>query len=179
MQTGIGRGGVALVILLALAACGGPPVPAAPEPGDLGAEIHPGPEAPEKPAGACWAQDVSPLTIETVTEQVQVSPEERAPDGSVLHPAAFRSETRQKIVQERSEIWFRTPCPEAFTVAFVASLQRALKARALYLAPVTGVMDATTEAAVRQYQAERGLDSPKLSLAAARHLGLIAGDFGR
>ena len=179
MTTRIGRGGRALVILLALAACGGPPVPAAPQSDDLSGEIRQGPAAPTKPAGACWAQDVSPLTIETVTEQVQVAPEERAPDGSILHPAAFRSETRQKIVQERTEIWFQAPCPEEFTVAFIASLQRALKARALYLAPVTGTMDVTTEAAVQKYQAERGLDSPKLSLAAARQLGLIAGDFER
>lgn len=179
MTTGIARGGLALVVLLALVACGGPPLPEAPQPEDLSPEIHPGTAAPAKPAGACWAQDVSPLTIETVTDQIQVSPEERAPDGSVLRPAAFRSETRQKIVQERTEIWFQAPCPEEFTVAFVASLQRALKARALYLAPVTGAMDATTEAAIQQYQAERGLDSPKLSLAAARQLGLIAGDFER
>lgn len=179
MQTGIGRGGVALLVLLTLMACGGPPVPAAPETGDLSREIHIGRAAPKTPTDACWAQDVAPLVIETVTEQVQVAPEERAPDGTVIHPAAFRSETRQKIVQERSQIWFQAPCPEEFTVAFVASLQRALKARALYVAPVTGVMDGATEAAVRKFQAERGLDSPKLSLAAARQLGLVAGDFDR
>lgn len=171
------RGGVALVVLLALAGCGGPPVPQAPETGDLSAEIHPGSAAPKKPEGACWARDVAPMVIETVTEQVQVAPEERAPDGTVIHPAAFRSDTHQKIVQERTEIWFQTPCPEAFTVGFIASLQRSLKARALYLAPVTGVMDETTAAAVRQYQAERGLDSATLSLAAARQLGLVAGAF--
>lgn len=179
MGIGIGRGGVALLVLLALATCGRPPVPAALESGDLSGEIRPGSAAPAKPADACWAQDVSPLVIETVTEHVQVAPERFSPDGTVIYPAEFRSETRQKIVQERSTIWFQTPCPGEFTVAFVASLQRALKARALYVAPVTGVMDAETEAAVRKFQAERGLDSPKLSLAAARQLGLIAGEFDR
>lgn len=179
MRTGIGRGGLALMVLAFLAACGGPPMPMAPETGDLSVEIHPGNAAPKKPEGACWAQDVAPLMIETVTDQVQVAPEERAPDGTLIRPAAFRSETRQQIVQERTEIWFQAPCPEEFSVAFVASLQRALKARALYVGPVTGTMDAATETAIRKYQAERGLDSTKLSLAAARQLGLIAGDFTR
>jgi len=179
MRTGIGRGGWALMVLAWLVACGGPPVPKAPETGDLSIEVHTGSAAPKKPEGACWAQDVAPLVIETVTEQVQVAPEERGPDGAVIRPAAFRSDTRQKIVQERTEIWFQAPCPEEFTVAFIATLQRALKARGLYLAPVTGVMDGATSAAVQKFQAERGLDSAKLSLAGARQLGLIAGDFTR
>lgn len=162
-----------------LAACGGPPVPKAPETLDLSGEaiVTPDGKAPAGPEGACWARDVAPLVIETVTETLQVAPEEKAPDGSVLRPAAFRSETRQRIVQERSEIWFRAPCPDSVTVSFVASLQRALKARGFYLAPVTGDFDATTAEALRRYQAKHGLDSAQLSLAAARDLGLVAVEF--
>lgn len=169
-------GGAAALAMLA--ACGPAGKPAAPGRADLSAEVvhrrQPGP--PPGPEGACWATDTSPLVIETVSEQVLVSPEELGPDGAVLRPAVFRSVSQQNIVQEREEIWFRAPCPDAFTVSFVASLQRALKARGLYVEPVTGSMDAATEEAVRRYQASRGLDSRKLSLVAARELGLVAAE---
>ncbi len=119
------------------------------------------------------------MVIETVSEQVLVSPERRGDDGRVIAPAAFHSETRQKIVQEREEIWFRTPCQTEMTVEFIASLQRALKARGLYVMPLTGQMDMPTRAALRRFQAERGLESDRLSLAAARELGLVTADLGK
>lgn len=167
---------------LALSACKslGSYLPEAPARANLSAELvrldQPGP--PPGPEGACWASDVTPLVIETVTEQVMVSPERRGPDGQVLQPASFRTDTHQQIVQEREEIWFRAPCAEAWTVDFIATLQRALKARGYYAQPVSGEMDSTTREAVHRFQTERGLDSPQLSLAAARELGIIAADRG-
>ena len=65
-------------------------------------------------------------------------------------------------------------CPADVTADFVATLQRALKARGLYLLPLTGVLDAATLEAVRRYQASRGFDSPILTLAATRELGIVA-----
>ena len=65
------------------------------------------------------------------------------------------------------------------TVDFIASLQRALKARGLYLLPLTGQMDMPTRAALRRFQADRGLDSDRLSLRAARELGLVTTEVGR
>lgn len=165
---------------LLLAGCGpmGPAVPEAPARADLAAELirlnSPGP--PKGPAGACWASDVTPLVVETVSEQVMVAPERHAPDGTLIAPASFRTETHQRIVQDREEIWFRAPCAADWTVEFVATLQRALKARGYYLAPVTGALDGPTRAAVHRFQTDRGLDSPKLSLAAARELGIVAAD---
>ncbi len=108
-----------------------------------------------------------------------VQKERLAGDGSVVQPAAFRTETHQRIVQEREEVWFRSPCPEEMTVDFVATLQRALKARGFYLLPVNGVLDTPTQDAVHRFQIERGLDSPRLSLAAARELGIVATDLSR
>lgn len=131
----------------------------------------PGP--PEGPEGACWEADVTPAVIETTTEQVLISPEERAEDGTVTKPAVWRTDTRQRIAQEREVVWFRAPCPADMTVDFVATLQRALLARGYYTGPLTGEMDAATGEAVRRWQAERGLDSPRLSLGAARELGLV------
>lgn len=128
--------------------------------------------------GECWEASITPAVIETVTEQVLVSEEIRDASGAVVSPATYQTQTQQHMVQDREEIWFRVPCPADQTVQFVASLQRALKARGLYLAPVTGVMDGDTAEAVRRFQAERGLDSPILSLAAARELGLSATALG-
>lgn len=164
-----------------LAACQSSGTPEAPSRADLTIDLvrlsQPGP--PKGPEGACWASDVTPMVIETVTEQVMVSDAKRAKDGSLLSPAVFRSETRQKIVQDREEIWFRAPCPQEMTVEFIASLQRALKARGLYVLPLTGEMDLPTRAALRRFQSERGLESDRLSLTAARELGLVTADLSK
>lgn len=164
-----------------LAACQSSGAPEAPSRADLTIDLvrlsQPGP--PKGPEGACWASDVTPMVIETVTEQVMVSDAKRAKDGSLLSPAVFRSETRQKIVQDREEIWFRAPCPQEMTVEFIASLQRALKARGLYVLPLTGEMDLPTRTALRRFQSERGLESDRLSLTAARELGLVTADLSK
>ncbi len=164
------------LMLVVLCACQTAGVPQAPRSNDLAREIvrlnKPGP--PERPEGACWESDVTPAVIETVTEQVVATPETRAEDGTVISPASYRTDTRTRILRDREEVWFRAPCPAEYTVDFVASLQRALKARGYYTLELTGQMDAGTRDAVRRYQSERGLDSPRLSLAAAKELGLVA-----
>ena len=158
-----------------LAGCQSGAVPKAPGQADLSAEIvtlnRPGP--PERPEGACWESDVTPAVIETVTEQIVVTPEARDETGRVVTPATYRTDTRTRIVSDRREVWFRAPCPTDYTLDFVASLQRALTARGYYRLQLTGVLDAGTRDAVRRFQADRGLDSPRLSLAAARELGLL------
>jgi hypothetical protein len=163
------------VAMVALAACQGPGAPKAPGQVDLAAEVvrldRPGP--PARPEGACWESDVTPAVIETVTEQVVVTAEKRDAEGRVTAPATYRTDTRTRMLRDREEVWFRAPCPSDYTVDFVASLQRALKARGYYLLPLTGALDAGTRDAVRRFQTDRGLDSPLLSLAAARDLGLL------
>lgn len=161
---------------LVLAGCQSATVPEAPKRGDLSDEVvrskTNGP--PKGPEGACWQADLKPAVIETVTEQIMVSPEVLAEDGTVISPATFRTNTSQRMIEDRETVWFRAPCPAEMTEEFIATLQRALKARGFYLLPLTGRMDAPTRAAVRQFQAQRGLDSDHLSLAAARELGIIA-----
>ena len=120
----------------------------------------------------------TPAALEVITEMARI-PGAMVGAGTVLSPAVFHSEARQKIVQEREEIWFRSPCPAEMTVDFVASLQRALKARGLYVLPLTGQMDLPTRAALRRFQADRGLESDRLSLTAARELGLVTADLGK
>ena len=131
---------------------------------------------PEGPEGACWASDTTPAIIETVTEQVMITEDVRNAAGAVTAPASFETRTFQRMVQDREVVWFRAPCAADMTVAFLATLQRALKARGIYLAPVTGQMDTATADAIRRFQAMRGLDSPTLSLAAAKELGISATD---
>ena len=135
-------------------------------------------ESPLAPPGAapgtCWGREVSPAVIETVTEQVMVQPPEVLADGTVLSPAIYRSETQQRIVRERRETWFETPCDSVWTEEFTASLQRALKVRGHYYGAITGRRDKRTRAAIRRYQKEQDLDSAILSIEAARQLGLVA-----
>jgi hypothetical protein len=175
-----GHGGGWLLVAAVLSACTGPAVDK-PARADLSGElVHlKGDGPPKGPEGACWDKDTTPAVIETVTEQVLVSPEARDAAGQITAPATFRSKTAQHMVQDRQEVWFRAPCPAQMDVAFLASLQRALKARGLYDAPISGLYDDATAEAVRRFQAERGLDSPRLSLAAAKELGLIAVDIDR
>jgi hypothetical protein len=157
----------AAALILALAAC---------QPGAHAPGTPPGLAAapPGAPPGTCWGRQISPAVVETVTEQVQTAAAVTAPDGRVIAPARYATETRQVIVEERRVRWIETPCPEVQTPDFIASLQRALMARGLHAGSVTGRMDAATRAAIRRYQAGRGLDSDILALESARALGLVA-----
>lgn len=131
---------------------------------------------PRAVPGQCWHRMGRPALFETVTEQVLVTPEVRDATGAVVTPAVFRTETRQSELRARQQVWFRIPCRSEVELesVFVASLQRALKARGLFGGAVTGEMDDATEAAVLAYQSANGLDSGVLSLAAAQALGLVA-----
>ncbi|AWB47766.1 peptidoglycan-binding protein [Gemmobacter aquarius] len=173
--------GIVAAALLLSACMSSPPLPASPEQANLAAEIvrTRDDSQPAGPDGACWAKDSSPAVIETVTEQVQITPETRAEDGSILTPATYRTKTATRMVRDRETVWFRAPCPSEMTPDFIASLQRALKARGYYLASLTGTLDAPTTDALRRYQTDRGLDSRQLALAAARDLGLVTTDISQ
>ena len=160
----------AALLAVVLAACG-PALPP-PQEADLRAALVTVPQPAVDAAGGCWGTDTVPAVIETEMVQELVSPETRAGDGTVLRPAVFRTRTAQRMVDERQEVWFRVPCAAELTVPFVATLQRALKARGYFPGAVTGLDDAETAAAVRRYQASRGFDSGRLTLAAAQALGV-------
>ena len=134
------------MLALGLVACG-PSATKPPSRADLGAEIVEGTSRiqPEVKPGECWDSDISPAIIETVTEQKIVTPEVRDDAGQVITPATYSTTTRQEMVQERTEIWFRTPCPEVQDLEFITTLQRALKARGYYLLPLTGQMGTRQE----------------------------------
>ena len=124
--------------------------------------------------GRCWGRTVIPATVETVTEQVLETSPVVHPDGTVLAQGAYRTETRQRILEPRREVAFEAVCPEDLTPEFVVLLQRALAARDIYRGPITGDGDAATVEALRRYQVSLdGPDSPVLSRRAAVELGLV------
>lgn len=142
-------------------------------------EDDPGPLADPPVLGAsdgvCQSRVTTPAVIETVTEQVMVQPPVIDSDGTLRSPAAFRTVTRQRIVRERREVEFATPCPELLTPEFTASVQRALQARGYYRGPINGIMDGRTGQAIQQFQRARGdVDTPVLTTASAQALGLVA-----
>lgn len=120
----------------------------------------------------CYGREIDPAVIETVTEQVLITPEQRDSEGNVETPAVFVTATEQRIVEDRTETWFETPCAIENDPEYIATLQRALSARDHYNGPITGIMSRATVEAVRAYQQPQGLDSGVLSLAAAQQLGL-------
>ncbi len=126
-------------------------------------------------AGGCFERATTPAVIETVTEQIMVQPATVRSDGTVEQPAIFRTVTRQRILRERREIEFETPCSAVRTPEFLASVQRALIARGYYSGPITGTFDARTARAVERYQIDReDVHTQQITMRTARSLGLVA-----
>jgi hypothetical protein len=132
------------------------------------------PVPPNPEPGACYGKEVAPAVIQTETHHVVTRAATYDAQGKLVTPAAYRTETRTTIVRDREDIWFKVPCPTDRVEDFTASVQRALKARGFYAGRITGAMDAKTRRAVRAFQLTLGLDSERLSLDAARKLGLVA-----
>ncbi len=124
--------------------------------------------------GTCWDKTVRPAVVETQNRKVLLQPAQISSDGRVQAAPIYKTEAQQIVTRPRQESWFEVPCAAAMTPDFIASVQRALEARGFYRGPITGTMDARTKAAIRRYQQSEGFDSPNLSVAAARKLGLVA-----
>ena len=158
---------------LILAGCGDAPLPSVMQFVEPDLKVTRQIAPPNAKPGTCWGQDATPAVIETVTEQILLQPAEVSSDGTQTQPAAYKTETHQRIVKERQEVWFETPCDDLRNPEFVATRQRALTARRLFRGAITGQMDRKTRRAIRKFQAPQGLDSSILSLAAARQLGIV------
>ena len=159
------------ILAVGLGGCGQVAVPRQPAGLDLAAQVVRG-GRPSEPKEACWASDETPAVIETVTHQI-------AEGASADADASYRVETQQNIVQPREKIWFRAPCAEALTPDVISTLQRALAARGLFAGDPSGSFDPATRAAIRAYQGPFGLNSDRLSLAAAQELGVVPADFAQ
>ncbi|MCA1777238.1 MAG: peptidoglycan-binding protein [Loktanella sp.] len=157
----------AVAICLALAGCN-PTAPETEAPGiDLG-------DISTDAQGRCFARAAAPTSTSIVTELVEVLPEVRDANNVVTREAVFRNVTRPRTLRAGQGERFETVCPQIYTTAFVASLQRALIVRQAYTGQVNGLYDAVTASAVQRFQRPRGFDSPLLSATVARDLGVLA-----
>jgi hypothetical protein len=129
---------------------------------------------PDAEPGACYGREIKPAVFETVTQHVVVTAARYGVDGALITPATYRTDTVQKMVSDRENLWFKTPCPPVWTQEFTASVQRALKARGIYYGRISGEIDSRTRRAIRKYQEPLGINSDTLTLEAARKLGLVA-----
>lgn len=168
------RAGLFLIAALALASCATPGTETTRA--DLGDDVvitdfTLGP--PGARPGACYGKDATPAVIEQITERILVSPPEIGPEGNVITPATYEEKVSHEVVKGREEIFFETPCPPRWTPDFIASVQRALSARGVYLGRVTGTLDDSTRQAIRTFQLRNGLNSSILSIESARDLGLV------
>lgn len=128
--------------------------------------------------GSCYAQEIIPAVIETITARTPILPERRAVDiktgaTTVIREATFDVKVVQRIVTPRQEIWFETICPHLYTERFVKSLQRALRARGFYSGVLTGWVDPQTNLAVKLYQRKLSLNSEILAISTVEEFGLI------
>ncbi len=126
--------------------------------------------------GVCYGKDVTPATIEQVTTHKQVETAEFGPEGNIITPAKYETEIEARIVEDRTPIYFETPCPPRWTPDFIASIQRALIARGFYADYPHGTLDEPTRNAIRSFQMTKGLNSTILSTESARALGLVEVD---
>lgn len=162
------------VLCLALAACVPPPDDTPTRFAFTALEAARVPAPAGATPGSCWARDVTPAVIETRTAQVREQPAILNPDGSLLAPAIYATETRQDIVVPRKEYVFETLCAKDIGPEIFSSLQRALAARDLYDGPISGEINLATEAALRRFQRSQGLETALLTIETARQLGLVA-----
>lgn len=160
-------------LLLILAACA-PQGAGAPDPAAVPAPIVVSlGEIETDAAGRCFARAAPPTQTNIVEEMVEVVPEHRAPDGTVINPAVFRTITRPQTVATGIGAQFETVCPPVYTEAFVSTLQRALLIRRAYEGPITGRYDDATSLAVQRFQQAAAVDSPLLAVSTARDLGIL------
>ena len=127
----------------------------------------------------CFAHQVTPAIIETITHKTELTPARVAVDietgeTEIVRPATYDTQTQRNVLREREELFFETICPQHYTQRFVESLQRALAARGFFSGVPSGWLDEETHLAIRHYQKQRGLDSSLLSLETVEAFGLIS-----
>lgn len=163
-----------LVLMLGLAALGACTLP---DPAGTAPAAPPSPPSVETDEfGLCWGTAMRPAVYQEVTGEIQVVPPLYDAEGRLVRVPVYRRTSVPELVTPRRMVRFKAVCPKSFTPEFISSVQRALGARGFYASPVSGEIDGATQAAIRSYQARRGLDSSQLALDTARDLGLIAVD---
>ena len=122
---------------------------------------------------ACRAKVSQPAIYETTTKKNLIAPAKFSPSGRQIAPPTYQNQIIHRVVRERAVKWFDTPCEDEINADLIAGLQRALAARGYFSGKLTAIMDHDTEAALRRYQAEKGLDSAILASQTVMDFGLL------
>jgi len=120
----------------------------------------------------CYFENITPAEISTQVKTRLVQPEKRNTAGQLVSPAQYETTRIQTITKARSITKIDAVCPEDLTPEFIASVQRAFKARGLFSSTITGSMDTSTRRAILNFQTVRGVKSATVMKATAQELGL-------
>ena len=124
----------------------------------------------------CYCEKITPAEISTQVKTRLVQPEKRNTAGQLVSPAQYETTRTQTITKARSTTKIDAVCSEDLTPEFIASLQRAFKARGLFSSTITGSMDTSTRRAILNFQSVRGVKSATVMKATAQELGLVVVD---
>ena len=133
-------------------------------------------EIAHRSSDQCYFEKITPAEISTQVETRLVQPEKRNIAGQLVSPAQYETKRTQTITKPRSVTKIDAVCPEDLTPEFIASLQRAFKARGLFSSTNTGSMDTSTRRAILNFQSVRGVKSATVMKATAQELGLVVVD---
>ena len=120
----------------------------------------------------CYFEKITPAEISTQVKTRLVQPEKRNTAGQLVSPAQYETTRTLNITKARSITKIDAVYPEDLTPEFIASLQRAFKARGLFSSTITGSMDTSTRRAILNFQTVRGVKSATVMKATAQELGL-------
>ena len=106
----------------------------------------------------------------TVTKKVLVSPETTREE---VIPAVYTDVSEKRLVSEGGfTVWTEILCANRTTSTKVRSVQSALKAAGYNPGPIDGVMGIMTQAALKQYQTDKGLPVGNMNLETLTSLGV-------
>ena len=124
----------------------------------------------------CYFEKITPAEISTQVKTRLVQPEKRNTAGQLVSPAQYETTRTQTITKARSTTKIDAVCPEDLTPEFIASLQRAFKARGLFSSTITGLIDTSTRRIILNFQSVWGVKSATVMKATAQELGLVVVD---
>jgi len=105
-----------------------------------------------------------------VTKRVLVSPETTQ---SVTIPAVYKDVREKRLVKEGGyTIWTEILCADRTTSSRIRNVQRALRTAGYDPGPIDGVLGIKTQAAMKQYQTDKGLPLGNLNIETLNSLGV-------
>lgn len=115
-------------------------------------------------------EKVVPAQYKTISKRVLISP---ARTETIPVPAQYKTVREKKLISVGSYTgWTEILCAAKTTSNKVSQVQRALKAAGYAPGPIDGVMGIKTQAALKQYQTDKGLPLGNLNMQTLQALGV-------